>query len=469
MSTIPDTINKISNNIQLSFSELVKLLLRKSLPPVLNPTKSDYVHNICKGRYEKGLAKSRSDNINRYFYTMTRESLGWTDDILANFKITAKFPKGNLIHRFPVGDSQTHNKLKQISKIAFTKMDNKTQYKKILNLLASRNINSIIANKSGNFIFLSDIPYTHAFKQLEQIGKDIIDQTDPQVTGEESSKMSTANLRMKLYMLEQNLGQLSIDLPEIFDAYIEMIRIINSIPKNKIVWVINLIAALSYQRWTELPEKQATLFTDSLGENFIFAFNSNELITILLQSDACELILTSSYLYPLMKMLFIVFGYSKLTPNIITSECDNKQKYNFDKYKNKIAGASLIRNRSQFDINFPQDNSEDSSYSEDIDMIAQMDMDPTDPAIYEYIRMFDDLYPTILGLMGGIEEFPPETIEIACDDIPANYIGLMSIPEYLWRFNDYSYCQYIEYISARHLVNCINSKISEKARYLNQV
>jgi len=88
---------------------------------------------------------------------------------------------------------------------------------------------------------------------------------------------------------------------------------------------------------------------------------------------------------------------------------------------------------------------------------------------YEYIRLFGDLYPTIIGLMGGTEVFPPETIKISCYEIPPNYDTLSSLPELLWRFNDYSYCRYLEYNWSRQLDKALDCKISTKVRYLQSM
>ncbi len=118
--------------------------------------------------------------------------------------------------------------------------------------------------------------------------------------------MSTAMLRVKLFNLEKDLADLSVQHSNIYDAYIDMLHVINSVPRNKVIWIINLVATLSFQSWNSLSESQKKCFTDALGKNFIDEFNKNELITILLQANESKLILTSMYLYPLLKMLFTV-------------------------------------------------------------------------------------------------------------------------------------------------------------------
>jgi hypothetical protein len=319
--------------------------------------------------------------------------------------------------------------------------------------------------------------------------------------------------------LEDALSVLSVENPSIYDAYIEMLRIINSIPRNKMVWVINLIAALTYQRWGDLQRNQKQTYLEILSDDFISAFNDNELITILLQSDNSELILTGSYLYPIVKMLFIVFGYSKLVP-IVTDSCNESnqeiRKDRVRKHLEKYKGASYRRGDARDMMIYeddPQMNSQMNSQmnpqmnptqwseryidergnpmrvvnrnividgdkdgydpllsdGEEILEVYHADPEPIDQSIYDYIKLFGDLYPTLIGLMGGTESFPPEAIEIGCNDIPPTYDYLATVPEYLWRFNDYSYCRYLEYISSRQLGYALSAKVNSKARYLHSV
>ena len=123
MSTIPDTMKIIAKDIQGVFEELVKLLLRKSLHPTLNPLgqNTKIVYNTIKGRYERGLiGSSPDDNINKYTYTMTNDSLGWSDEVLVNFKVMAKFIKSNSTQKFPTRLVKTHNALKTKTRVAFS-------------------------------------------------------------------------------------------------------------------------------------------------------------------------------------------------------------------------------------------------------------------------------------------------------------------------------------------------------------
>ncbi|BCS83228.1 hypothetical protein QLL95_gp0895 [Cotonvirus japonicus] len=478
MSTIANTMETLSYDVQMTFEELVKLLLRKTQKPITCNNKNNIIYNAYTGKYEKGLVtSSHGDNINKYVYRMTKESLGWSDDTLANFSVDTKHVKNNTLQKLSTNHKPSYV-CKSKSRLLFSDRDPKNpkscsknkslgKYKNMLAMINSRDINNVIVNKKSGFIYSSNIPYTYAFHELEDIGKDIIDQTDPSILGCDSAKMSTAMLRVRLYTLEQNLSKLSVKNPSIFDAYVEMIRVINSLPKNKLAWIIRLIASLTYQRWDDVEICDQERYRDMLGDDFIDTFNSNELITILLQSNASEFILKSSLLFPLIKMLFIVFGYSKLVPVITdvgNSEQQEKQREALNKHYEKYRGAT-IRRGEYGQTCYPND-----IYSESDNNIPQKpEPEPIDQCVYDFIRLFGDLYPTVVGLMGGTEKFPPEMIEMTCSDIPANYNDLMSITEYLWRFNDYSYCKYLEYVCTRQLHNILDYKINEKTRYLHSI
>lgn len=363
-TTIPDRMKTISKDTQHTFEELVKLLVRKTLPPILNPLgQNKVVYNTYKGKHERGfIGSTADDNINKYSYILTNESLGWADDILVNFKVLAKFIKNNNPQKLTTNSSKMRNSFLSKSNVSFSDKEIKTnintgkvpstQYKNFTSFISSRSITTIIANKKASYTYIVDIPYSHSFKQLESIGKDIIDQTDASIKCTDTSKMSTAMLRAKLYTLDKNLADLSVDYPELFNAYIEMLRIINSIPRPKMIWVINLISHLSFQSWTEIPAQKQKTYEDILGEEFIEAFNANEMITILLQSNSSEIILTSAYLYSLIKMLFIVFGYSKLVPLISNKTKDEIMANNNDKLKKhleKYKGGTVRRNSTNSD------------------------------------------------------------------------------------------------------------------------
>lgn len=560
MSTIPETLRSISSDIQGTFEELIKLLLRKSLNPSLNSknTNRPIVYNAFLGRYERGYQGSATEDcVNRYTYLMTSECIGWNGEILTNFKVIPKFTKNptasnanaitnaklNSKHSYQTMSTNLgeHKRLKTPSVVSpieslrpngsrailnnpalpaspslIASKISHHSYEAFLDLLTSRHKNGITGGNRTALSYTCDIPYTLTFTQFEAIGNNIIDQTDHTIHPVDSAKMSTAMLRVKLYLLESALANLSVENPMIYDSYLEMQRIINSAPRHKVVWVIQLIAELSFQNWECISEQQQRVYLEALGPEFIDAVNGNELITILLQSDSSELIITSSYLFSLLKMLFIVFGYSKLTPLVVDEGCGKQltTSHPLANHAAKYKGATF--RRGDFDPNHvakstpnairhlqsgyaphsaPRHTSSSSSdceccgceHEEKMQSFnpvntsyapphlppqlpaCEADVEQVDPAIYEFIKQFGDLYPTLVGLMGGTEEFPPESIQISCKDIPANYNSLTSLPEYLWRFNDFSYCRYLEHYYSNKMSLALSTKIGMKARYLQSM
>ena len=464
METIPDTMKNVVRDIQCTFEELVKLLLRKTLPSVLNPLgpNTRVVYNAFLCRYERGFVGSAPfDNINKYHYLITNDSLGWTNDLLVNFKVISKSIKHDISRKLSAPESLTDPSA-NASKYG-KGQKTKIPYREIICYLTSKKTHPALASgKKDHKIYTADVPYHEAFRQLENIGKDIIDQTEPCIRASESAKMSTSMLRVRLYNLEQDLANLSIQNPKIFDWYIEMVRLINTIPKSKINWIINLIALLTFQNWDNLECCHKESYLNALGEDIIKAFNDNQLITILLQARLPEIILTASYLYPLLKMLFIVFGYSKLVPLVDENSIGKQQPVPKDylkKYMQRYKGAFFRRGVCPTDAR-PCTGSATEPKPE---------KEPVDQAVYDFIKLFGDLYPTIIGLVGGTESFPPETIEIGCSDIPCTYENLTTVSEYLWRYNDYSYCRYLEYVSSKQMSNALASKINAKVRYLSSV
>ena len=181
-------------------------------------------------------------------------------------------------------------------------------------------------------------------------------------------------------------------------------------------------------------------------------------------------------------MLFIVFGYSKLIP-VVTDRCSTETHAQYQdrlkKHLEKYRGASFRRGDER-DINIgtsydnPCDNDKqciDNNSCPDLcpPEPCKPECEPVDPCIYDFIKLFGDLYPTLVGLMGGTEVFPPECIEVNCNNIPANYDCLAALPEYLWRFNDYSYCRHLEYTSSKQLHNALATKVNAKAKYLQNL
>lgn len=429
--TVSDKIKDISVSIDAAFGELAALMLRKS---IIVSSRSVKVFNPYRKKYESGISK---DSVSDYTYSMIHESLGWNGDILASFRIKPRGAKNDVI--------------RERSKVPFMKSKGSCcDYRKLLSNLSAT---SLILNNKACYEYVTDVSYGDVLKQLQSIGQDIIDQTDASLCPQVVARLSTALLRSKLFDLEQLLSQFSEQDPELFDSYLEMVRLINSVPKTKIYWVINLISSLTYQRFQDIKGSQQSHFIHHLGQDFIDAFNSNSLIIILLQSDHSDLIITVSYLYPLLKMLFIVFGYSNLSPVVIET-CVILPT--FDTGKNR--GSFIKRGDPDY---IPL-----HCYGEAINVTrCEPDVTPIPQADYDYIKLFTDLYPIIIGLMGGAERFPEDT-PVSLEEIPTNYDYLPTISDYLWRFNDFSFCIYSNRQKCDVISEITSAKVNNKTRYL---
>lgn len=494
--TISEQIRLISNDIQETFEELIKLVIRKSIPPGLNKIAPKTVFNPFTGMGEQALIIGcNGDCVNKYTYRITNRALGWTDDIIVSFRMNVKFAKtaDNIYptSKIPCNSGNTNCSSSEYRcnvlgsntplPIALTVPStvNPTEvFKYMMDNIFSNNI-SRSCGKFADPNFDVDATYSDIFKILNSIGVDIINQTDISILPDESARMSTAMLRARLYNLERTLGSFSQYFPQMYENYISMITLINSLSKEKIVWFINLIGVLSYQRWEELGTVERNKFIKELGLEIIEKVDSNELITILLQSGSPELILTSSYLYPLLKMLFVVFGFNKIEPIIENINCSNIMTTDrlqaLQSYFDRNAGARLLRPQI-IDDDFSSEQST-ISRSPSVDSIASQSSycstistqyEPLDPTVYAFVKIFCTIYPTLTSFM-GCDNLPEENRKIVCSMIPRNYSSLRCILEFLWRYFDYSYCKYVNYINSRVVNNALQAKITSKVRYLKNL
>ena len=223
--------------------------------------------------------------------------------------------------------------------------------------------------------------------------------------------MSTAMLRVKLFSLEQDLAGLAATNPPIYNAYIEMVHLLNSLSTVDTIWIINLIGVLSYKPWEALTATEQTRFIDQLGQEFVNKFLCNELVTILLQSNSPQLILTSSYLYSVLKMLFVVFGFNNLEPlntSPTTTLCQTDS--NLQTHYNRYLGGRLLRNPTE------DGNSDTVSNVSDVSQVTSCAStlevyETVDPAVYDFIRLFCNIYPSISPpSMGVCKSFPEEYV-----------------------------------------------------------
>jgi hypothetical protein len=481
MSTIAETIENISDDIQSTFEHLIKLVVRKTLRPPLNPLSPNekIIHNPFTNRYERAfIGSSAEDNVNKYNYQLTHECLGWTDDYITNFKLTAKFIKSNYPPRKPATinrNSKLTNLAVPFNNRVITAQSNTgapslltptNLFRNTIENILSRSMMGIISNRRGESAYTTDMSYTDSWKQFNGIGNDIINQTDISIPPEISARMSTSMLRVKLYALEQDLLNLSASNPVIFESLLEMIQLINSLPRSKTIWIINLSGSLTYQKWDDLSDVEKNRFINELGEDFIHKFNTNKLITILLQSGTPELIITTSYLYSLLKMLFVVFGFNNLEPSTtitnVNSATDTRSS-NLQSHYERYAGGRVLR------IFDDSDTSSVSSGTSNRTSGCTSAYETIDQCTINFIKMFCKIYPTITNIMGGCNCFPDEMKQLHCNSIPANYDGLRAINDFLWRYQDFSYCQYLDVVNSKIVTNALQSKIDDKVRYLKSL
>ena len=345
MTTVADRMISLSRSIQRVYEKLIKLLLKKSYRPTLDPlhTNSSTIHYY-------------QDNVNMYTYHPTHHCLGWQGAVLTNFRIEHKHQKRNTKVSYQLDQVATEFLLK-INKLAFSPKEDPV-----------RNIQSIIQNKKSGYVYQCDVPSAYAFAQLLHIGRDI------------NADMA-ASLRLTLFELESQLVYLLSDYPDIFPAYLEMVQMINCLNRQQIIKLIRLIATLSVIDWQTLDPVKQEFYAKALGTEFVLAFNSNMLVTILLQSGNTELILTCAYLFSLLKMLFIVFGFGELVPNIVGFE----EYWNVDPY--------II------DTNFIDEN-----------IIQSISLEQL--AIQNRVTLFASTYPMLTDLMGGPDIFPYIALQI---------------------------------------------------------
>ena len=443
MTTILETILHVSENIQETFTELIKLVLRKTIRPTLNPLGRNYsLYNQSTGRRERGyVGADRADHINKYTYQMVTDTLGWITDNMVVFKISPKSMPKTVIAN-PNRSSMN--------------------FKNFMEWVTARNARGTNVNKKSEFAHICSMTFTDSFNQLGLIGEDIINQTDGLISPQDSARMSTARLRAELFNLERVLVYFITTYPDLYLAFVDMVRLINSESAFNTLSIISLIGTLTIVNWDGVQPVQQQAYINRLGQQFINDFNSNELIAILLKSRTPELILTTSFLYPILKMLYVVFGYNRLVPNLFSQSdpfADPSVVYPPDtirRYNDKNRGAFIRRVGDQ-------DPNQNTQYH----VPYTPDCVPPPEYDYDFIKLFCELYPTITTIMGGYH-FPTPCQNLLCIDIPHHYDGLISIPDFLLRFTECAYCSYLEYIDSRQVSNALGARIDTRIRYLKK-
>lgn len=470
MATVTSTIRTISRQTQEVFSELIKLVLRRSIrTPHANPLGTSL-------RPPGGINRLADNPVFMYTYSMTHDTLGWTGDSYVNMRVRPRYAKN-------ANTSVTRNWRRPTSRSTCSNVitdtpvplndrccqtgcyvKNSPSNQKVCCCAPTRTLVNIITNRdpTPTVAYITELSYIDTFKPLESIGREILDQTATGI----NDRYSTAPLRNRLSILEDSLASLGEENPNIYTALITMVLLINSQPRVNMMLVISLIALLSYQDWSDLSEQQQNLYIDRLGQSFIDDFNNNELITILLQSDGSELILTASYLYTLLKMLYTVFGYS-----------DNLNQLRLNSFTSGQTATGLTvpippngRSRTADTQRNAQVNAQTQRRSQtECSDRNGMSCRGVLGCKVQTIQAFDEMYPLFTNLMGGLATPPPTQ---NCEEIPNNYNELADLPEFLWRFNEYSFCQYQDFQASRQFTNAVGvgnvpALVNTKIRFLN--
>lgn len=442
--SLTNTFTELSNNIQSVHIEIFKLILMKRLRPVLSPTRFDVKtqYNTSTGRRERVFIPERNNpdpHIEAYYYRLTKKCLGWKGDIIVQTNIKNRIIKQYSPRRIPYVSKQ----IKERAQISYNKdaFFNSSTRERILNN-NNRNIIDIVLQKSAltvvsdleaTYEYVCFVPYKDIRSELKYIGQDIVDQTSAAIDPALSLRLTTGSLRVSLSQLDEILANMSDD---VFNNYVEMNRLLNSLDNGKIPALCRLLATLEVISWANLTDAQRCDFINSLGQCFIDKFNSNQLITDLLNEKQSELILTTSYMFTISKLLFFVFGYDLLANPPPISDCSP-----------------------------PVTNNNNNSNCCDTQESCQPEGCANSEAL-EYVNIFIGFWPSIASFMDA--RCPPGCSErqVNCGCVIPSYDGTCTIGQMLWRFYDYSYCVFLEEVKKRLIPNSSTLKINKQIQVL---
>lgn len=434
--SIITTFTDIGEKIQLAYNPLIQLVLTKQLLPVLSPTKVDQKTIFNPNTRMNQTIYTRPDpshHVSKYNYKLTNKCIGWENDVISTIWFKNKIIKTTPPQRIPTVLVQkksnvliAYNKTDQINQTTITK-----GIKSILNIIIGENVKTNITNLKSSNEYNSFIPYKDVFGTLREIGEDILEQSDTDINPNVSLRMSTGNLRVSLTFLEEALSNLEECR---YQQFVEMNRIINSIDQSNVHVLNSFLSVLTYTPWNTLQPNEVLYYTDVFGQEFLDAFNSNQLITDLLMVQRPDLIILNSYMYTLSKLLFIVFGYETLT---------------------QIVPVGTLSTVPSTDLN---------------QTCQDPCNEPNGCCNFDYIDNFCAFYPTICCFIG--KSGPTQGCgcrEVDCSTIPANYNELTTINTMLWRWYDYSYCQFLIDVYAKRVPNATILKINSKTAYLSNI
>lgn len=421
MATITDILEKLSADNKSILFEIMRLTIEKIIP---SSGKSLNVNKCSSIRTNTSTKCSLDLYLDNYRYTYPNATIGWIEDNINRFKIapfTYQNPRTDAYNINTIDSSNlcattsTKNTFMILSfndsspTINYPNLQGTIQPNRINKCQKKANVVNLLQQKQIQTEYESNLPYVDSFKQLKKIGVQLLNELT-------QKNANTTKLRRNLLMFDNDLLNFKTKYPDLYNDYIDLIVLINSINGNSINLLINLISTLTYQNYNDLSQNQKNLYETVFGTTFINNFNRNNLINLILDTQLSELIVSSAYIYSTLKALFCLFGYSEIIPRFDPLVCK-----------------------------------------------------PINKCVYEKINKFNEIYPNITEIMGGTSDIPNECVLVDCNKIPNNYNGLDTIPGYLWRWNDYSYCKYLEYTAKNDKMISMSTKISNKTKYINSV
>jgi hypothetical protein len=436
--SLTDTFKDLASKIQTVHTDIIKLVLLKRLRPILRPTKYNIRmnYNIDTGRTERVfIPDDPDDHIPAYYYRLTKRALGWNGDVVTPVTIKNRIIKQNFPLRRPYTSKQTKPRAQityaqdSLRNDAVREKLLRDNNKNVLDVILQRSTLQIISNLEDSYEYYTFIPYKDIRPELRYIGQDILSQTQQNIDPGLSLRLTTGRLRVSLSQLDGILDDLTEDQ---FTNFVKMNKLLNSINKDNIPKLIRLLATLEVTPWNDLTDAQRCDFINTLGQCFIDEFNNNQLITDLLAVKQSELILTTSYMYTVTKLLFFVFGYDLLaTPPPIS---DSSPPLMGSGFRTTCVPEGCA-----------------------------------DPDGLEYVNIFYNFWPSIGAFMDA--RCPPCCAErtVNCGCVVPSYDGTCSISDMLWRFYDYAYCVFLEDVKKRRVPNAAVLKINRQIQILTDL
>lgn len=299
---------ELNKSIQTLYNSLMEHMITKQIRPVLNPLKRDKIKEEGLNTNKIYFALSPDQNVKNYYYRMFSRTLGWTNTNMTSFYVISK-----TTHRGTKSLKQRDMILIPYNNDSIQLRIRQDQNADAVNqLYLYNNIISKISNNSNQSVYMTDVKFNELFKFLNFLRDDIIlDLSNKKV--KTIHKLLTGVLISHMKNLNITLGNCNLN------SYAELIAIMNSLDSTKTKSILRLLSVLKYKKWesynvpavnnTLLNEEEMQYFVEELGTTFLNRFFSNSLILKLLEEKMGELIILVSYIYSLLKMLYIVFGF----------------------------------------------------------------------------------------------------------------------------------------------------------------